>query len=115
VPCCCTTGTAALVVSISLGMTSSVLVLAAFQFQFDRFFEPTLIVASGAHQPSCCVGRRFSTCLGTTSPQRCAPTCCGGSCARAIGSSLTFDYGRAQLCLGRWGSAAVLAMGARRC
>jgi hypothetical protein len=47
VPCCCTTGTAALVVSISLGMTSNVLLLAAFQFQFDRFFEPTLIVASG--------------------------------------------------------------------
>ena len=42
------TGIAALVVSISLGMASNVLFLAAFQFQFDRFFEPTLIVASGA-------------------------------------------------------------------
>ena len=37
-----------MVVSISLGMASNVLFLAAFQFQFDRFFEPTLIVASGA-------------------------------------------------------------------
>jgi hypothetical protein len=42
------TGIAALVVSISLGMTSNVLFLAAFQFRFDRFFEPTRIVASGA-------------------------------------------------------------------
>jgi hypothetical protein len=42
------TGIAALVVSISLGMASNVLFFAAFQFQFDRFFEPTLIVASGA-------------------------------------------------------------------
>ena len=42
------TGIAALLVSISLGMASNVLFLAAFQFQFDRFFEPTLIVASGA-------------------------------------------------------------------
>jgi hypothetical protein len=42
------TGIAALVVSISLGMASSVLFLAAFQFRFDRFFEPTLILASGA-------------------------------------------------------------------
>jgi hypothetical protein len=42
------TGIAALVVSISLGMTSNVLFLAAFQFRFDRFLEPTLIVASGA-------------------------------------------------------------------
>jgi hypothetical protein len=29
-------------------MTSNVLFLAAFQFRFDRFFEPTRIVASGA-------------------------------------------------------------------
>jgi hypothetical protein len=42
------TGIAALVVSISLGMTSDVLFLAAFQFRFDRFFEPTLILGSGA-------------------------------------------------------------------
>jgi hypothetical protein len=42
------TGIAALVVSISLGMTSNVLFLAAFQFRFDRFFEPTRVVASGA-------------------------------------------------------------------
>jgi hypothetical protein len=42
------TGIAALVVSISLGMTSNVLFLTAFQFRFDRFFEPTRIVASGA-------------------------------------------------------------------
>jgi hypothetical protein len=42
------TGLAALVVSIGLGMASSVLFLAAFQFRFDRFFEPTRIVASGA-------------------------------------------------------------------
>jgi hypothetical protein len=42
------TGIAALLVSTSLGMASNVLFLAAFQFRFDRFFEPTLIVASGA-------------------------------------------------------------------
>jgi hypothetical protein len=42
------TGIAALVVSISLGMASSVVFLAAFQFRFDRFFEPTLILALGA-------------------------------------------------------------------
>jgi hypothetical protein len=41
------TGLAALVVSIGLGMASSVLFLAAFQFRFDRFFEPTLILGSG--------------------------------------------------------------------
>lgn len=42
------TDVAALVVSISLGMASNVLFLAAFQFRFDRFFEPTLILGSGA-------------------------------------------------------------------
>jgi hypothetical protein len=42
------TGIAALVISISLGMTSTVLFLAAFHFRFDRFFEPTLILGSGA-------------------------------------------------------------------
>jgi hypothetical protein len=41
------TGIAALVVSIGLGMASNVLFLAAFQFRFDRFFEPTLILGSG--------------------------------------------------------------------
>ena len=41
-------GIVGLVVSISLGLASNVLFLAAFQFRFDRFFEPTLIVASGA-------------------------------------------------------------------
>jgi hypothetical protein len=42
------TGIAGLVVSISLGMASDLLFLGAFQFRLDRFFEPTLILASGA-------------------------------------------------------------------
>ena len=42
------TGIAALVVSISAGMISNLLFLAAFQFRLDRFLEPTLILASGA-------------------------------------------------------------------
>jgi hypothetical protein len=41
-------GIAALVVSISAGMTSNLLFLAAFQFRLDRFLEPTLILGSGA-------------------------------------------------------------------
>jgi hypothetical protein len=41
-------GIAALVVSISAGMTSNMLFLAAFQFRLDRFLEPTLILGSGA-------------------------------------------------------------------
>lgn len=41
-------GIAALVVSISVGLTSNLLFLAAFQFRLDRFLEPTLILASGA-------------------------------------------------------------------
>ena len=41
-------GIAALVVSISAGMTSNVLFLAAFQFRLDMFLEPTLILGSGA-------------------------------------------------------------------
>ena len=41
------TGIAALVVSISAGMISNLLFLAAFQFRLDRFLEPTLILASG--------------------------------------------------------------------
>jgi hypothetical protein len=42
------TGIAALVVSLSAGMISNLLFLAAFQFRLDRFLEPTLILASGA-------------------------------------------------------------------
>jgi hypothetical protein len=42
------TGIAALVVSLSAGMISNLLFLAAFQFQLDRFLEPTLILGSGA-------------------------------------------------------------------
>ena len=41
-------GIGALVISISAGMMSNLLFLAAFQFRLDRFLEPTLIVASGA-------------------------------------------------------------------
>jgi len=41
-------GIAALAVSISAGMTSNLLFLAAFQFRLDWFLEPTLILASGA-------------------------------------------------------------------
>jgi hypothetical protein len=41
-------GIAALVVSISAGMISNLLFLAAFQFRLDRFLQPTLILASGA-------------------------------------------------------------------
>jgi len=41
-------GIGALVVSISAGMTSNLLFLAAFQFRLDRFLEPTLILGSGA-------------------------------------------------------------------
>ena len=41
-------GIAALVVSISAGMTSNLLFLAAFQFRLDMFLEPTLILGSGA-------------------------------------------------------------------
>ena len=40
-------GIAALLVSISAGMTSNLLFLAAFQFRLDVFLEPTLILASG--------------------------------------------------------------------
>jgi hypothetical protein len=43
-----TVGIGALVVSISAGMTSNLLFLAAFQFRLDRFLEPTLILSSGA-------------------------------------------------------------------
>jgi hypothetical protein len=42
------TGIAALVVSLSAGMISNLLFLAAFQFRLDRFLEPTLILGSGA-------------------------------------------------------------------
>jgi hypothetical protein len=41
-------GIGALVVSISAGMMSNLLFLAAFQFRLDRFLEPTLILGSGA-------------------------------------------------------------------
>ncbi len=41
-------GIAALLVSISAGMTSNLLFLAAFQFRLDWFLEPTLILGSGA-------------------------------------------------------------------
>lgn len=41
-------GVAALVVSISAGMTSNLLFLAAFQFRLDMFLEPTLILGSDA-------------------------------------------------------------------
>ena len=41
-------GIGALVVSISAGMTSNLLFLAAFQFRLDRFLDPTLILGSGA-------------------------------------------------------------------
>ena len=43
-----TVGIGALVVSISAGMASNLLFLAAFQFRLDRFLEPTLILSSGA-------------------------------------------------------------------
>jgi hypothetical protein len=42
------TGIGALVVSLSAGMISDLLFLAAFQFRLDRFLEPTLIIAAGA-------------------------------------------------------------------
>jgi hypothetical protein len=42
------TGIAALVVSLSAGMISNLLFLAAFQFRLDMFLEPTLILGSGA-------------------------------------------------------------------
>ena len=42
------TGIAALVVSLSTGMISNLLFLAAFQFRLDMFLEPTLILGSGA-------------------------------------------------------------------
>ena len=42
------TGIAALVVSLSAGMTSNLLFLAAFQFRLDMFLEPTLILGSAA-------------------------------------------------------------------
>jgi hypothetical protein len=41
-------GIGALVVSISAGMTSNLLFLAAFQFRLYMFLEPTLILGSGA-------------------------------------------------------------------
>jgi hypothetical protein len=41
-------GIGALVVSISAGMMSNLLFLAAFQFRLDSFLEPTLILGSGA-------------------------------------------------------------------
>jgi hypothetical protein len=41
-------GIGALLVSVSAGMVSNLLFLAAFQFRLDRFLEPTLILASGA-------------------------------------------------------------------
>ena len=41
-------GIGAVAVSISAGMTSNLLFLAAFQFPLDRFLEPTLILGSGA-------------------------------------------------------------------
>jgi hypothetical protein len=40
-------GIGALVVSISAGMTSNLLFLAAFQFRLDMFLEPMLIIGSG--------------------------------------------------------------------
>jgi len=57
------TGIAALVVSISAGMTSNLLFLAAFRFRLDWFREPALILGSGAIRPSCCAGRQSWTCL----------------------------------------------------
>jgi hypothetical protein len=42
------TGIAALLVSLSAGMISNLLFLAAFQFRLDMFLEPTLILGSGA-------------------------------------------------------------------
>jgi hypothetical protein len=49
---------AALVVSLSAGMISNLLFLAAFQFRLDRFLEPTLILASGATRAELYVGRQ---------------------------------------------------------
>jgi len=42
------TGIAALVVSLSAGMISNLLFLAAFQFRLDMFLEPTQVLGSGA-------------------------------------------------------------------
>ena len=57
-------GIAALVVSISAGMTSNMLFLAAFQFRLDRFLEPTLILGSVRPRWSCCVPGRCCLYLG---------------------------------------------------
>lgn len=42
------TGIAALVVSLSAGMISNMLFLAAFQFRLDMFLDPTLVLGAGA-------------------------------------------------------------------
>jgi hypothetical protein len=42
------TGIAALVVSLSAGMISNLLFLAAFQFRLDMFLDPTLVLGAGA-------------------------------------------------------------------
>jgi hypothetical protein len=76
-------------VSISAGMTSNLLFLAAFQFRLDMFLEPTLILASGGTSAELLRWASVLDLLGTTSPRRSSRTCCGGSCAPAIHLSLT--------------------------
>jgi hypothetical protein len=82
-------GIGALLVSISAGMTSNLLFLAAFQFRLDVFLEPTLILASGGTSAALLRWAAVLDLLGTTSPRRSSRTCCGSSCAPAIHSSLT--------------------------
>jgi hypothetical protein len=52
-------GIGALVASISLGLGSNVLFLAAFQFRFDRLSSRRSSLLRAPLRPSCCVGRRF--------------------------------------------------------
>jgi hypothetical protein len=82
------TGIAALVVSLSAGMISNLLFLAAFQFRLDRFLEPTLILGSGAISAELLRWAAVLDLFGY-SPPRSSRTCCGGTSAPAIHSSPT--------------------------
>jgi hypothetical protein len=80
-------GIAALVVSLSAGMISNLLFLAAFQFRFERFLEPTLILGSGRTPAELLRWAAVLDLFGYYFATAVLAYVLWGSCARAIRSS----------------------------
>jgi hypothetical protein len=81
-------GIAALVVSISAGMISNLLFLAAFQFRLDMFLEQTLILGSGAIRAQLLRWAAVLEKAGDPGSTRAQPAACrrmtGGGLERAV-------------------------------